>query len=254
MVAPVPNDALRNIKDIFSIVSSIATIGGVLAALYWFLFTCSFKRRIEFDCDLNIFDVGADEDYLAEVVLIVENKAQREHRLYNLWCEVRQPRILQGIDPLPTYLKLQNLVPEALTYFFIPAGVQQRFPKTFRIPRQAKVVRVIAMFTYEQERLDLSSLSHLTFDALDALQYDALCGQALRGEADEGRVTFGPELALHCWLDARAGRRAAESALLTKRPPGCRDTPPSAKPSAARLTRARRLGLSAPPRTTSPPN
>jgi len=48
---------LADIKDIFSIVGSIATDAGAVAALYWLLFTRSFKRRIEFDADLKIFDV-----------------------------------------------------------------------------------------------------------------------------------------------------------------------------------------------------
>jgi hypothetical protein len=162
---------LNEVKDIFSIAASIATFGGFAAALYWFLFTRSFKRRIEFTCSLTIFDVGSDQDYLAELVLIVENKGQREHRLYNLWCEVRQPRALRGTADTIAYLRATNLVPEALTFFFIPAGIKQTFPKTFRIPRGEKVVRVVAMFTYEPKRLDLSSLSHLTLESFDSLGF-----------------------------------------------------------------------------------
>ena len=159
------------LKDIFSIASSIATIGGFAGALYWFVFTRSFKRRIQFDCDLKLFDVGADQDYLAELVLIVENKGQRKHRLYNLWCEVRQPRLLSGAEIATSYLEMTNLVPERLSYFFIPAGIRQTFPKTFRISMNEKIVRVIAMFTYEPKRLDLTSLRHLTLESLDSLGF-----------------------------------------------------------------------------------
>jgi hypothetical protein len=35
---------LTDIKDIFSMVESIATAAGAAAALYWFLFTRSSKR------------------------------------------------------------------------------------------------------------------------------------------------------------------------------------------------------------------
>src|SRR5258705_8601718 len=89
---------LTDAKDIASIVSSVATVAGGVAALYWFVFTRSFKRRIEFDADLKIFDLGEDNDYVAEVILTVNNRGQREHRLYNLWCEVRQSRVVAGRD------------------------------------------------------------------------------------------------------------------------------------------------------------
>jgi hypothetical protein len=163
--------SLGEIKEIAGIAASLATVAGFAAAFYWFLFTRSFKRRIQFDCDLKIFDVGQDGDYVAELVISVENKGQREHRLYNLWCEVRQPRILRADGKVASYLPMTNLVPEALCYFFIPSGIRQTFPKTFRIPRSEKVVRVIAMFTYEPKRLNLKSLQHLTLEALDSLGY-----------------------------------------------------------------------------------
>jgi hypothetical protein len=160
---------LDDIKDIFSIVGSIATVAGAAAALYWFLFTRSFKRRIEFDADLKIFDVGPDHDYVAELVVIVNNKGQREHRLYNLWCEVRQSRAVEQSENVTEYLKTTNLVPKNLEYFFIPAGVSQTFPKTFTIPKSEKLVRVMAVFTYERKVLELEKINPLTFDALDSI-------------------------------------------------------------------------------------
>jgi hypothetical protein len=134
-----------------------------------FLYTRSFKRRIQFDADLHIFDLGPPHDYVAELVLTVENRGQREHRLYNLWCEVRQSRTLASADGIKSFLPVTNLVPEAMTYFFILAGVKQEFPTTFTIPRQEKLVRVMAMFTYELKRLHLEKLDHLTFEALDQI-------------------------------------------------------------------------------------
>jgi hypothetical protein len=139
--------------------------------LIWFLYTRSFKRRVEFDVNLNIFDVGPDRDYVAEVVLTVENLGQREHRLYNLWCEVRQTRALNSEGKIASYLAVKNLVPKEITYFFIPAGVKQSFPKTFTIPRHEKLVRVIAIFTYEAKRLELQHLNHLSFEELDRIGF-----------------------------------------------------------------------------------
>jgi hypothetical protein len=114
---------LAQAKDISSICASIATAAGAAVALYWFLFTRSFKRRIEFDVKLNIFDVGPDCDYVAELVILVNNKGQREHRLYNLWCEVRQSRVVQGGQKVGSYLPVINIVPKKLDYFFVQAGV-----------------------------------------------------------------------------------------------------------------------------------
>ncbi len=160
---------LNDAKDIAAIVSSVATVAAGAAAFYWFLFTRSFKRRIEFDADLKIFDLGEENDYVAEIVLTVSNKGQREHRLYNLWCEVRQSRVLGESRGIKSYLPLTNFVPEKFEYFFIPSDVVQTFPKSFTIPRGEKLVRVIAMFTYEKKRLDLQRLDHLTFEALDEI-------------------------------------------------------------------------------------
>jgi hypothetical protein len=122
---------------------------------------------IEFDASLKIFDVGPDHDYIAEVVLTVNNEGQREHRLYNLWCEVRQTQALKESAKVDAYLPITNLVPKKIEYFFIQAGVSQAFPKTFTVPRSEKLVRVIAMFTYGRKRLALEHLDHLTFEALD---------------------------------------------------------------------------------------
>jgi hypothetical protein len=160
---------LNDAKDIAAIVSSVTTVAAGAAALYWFLFTRRFKRRIEFAADLKIFDLGEENDYVAEIILTVSNKGQREHRLYNLWCEVRQSRVLGESRDIKSYLPLTNFVPEKLQYFFIPSDVVQTFPKSFTIPRTEKIVRVIAMFTYEKERLDLQRLDHLTFEALDKI-------------------------------------------------------------------------------------
>lgn len=160
---------LADIKDIFSIVGSVATAAGAAAALYWFLFTRSFKRRIEFDADLKIFDVGSAENYIAELLVIVNNKGQREHRLYNLWCEVRQSREVEKKQKVDQYLTITNLVPKNLEYFFIPAGVSQTFPKTFTIPKSQGLVRVMAVFTYERQLLPVEKWDHLTLEALDSI-------------------------------------------------------------------------------------
>jgi hypothetical protein len=144
---------LLQIGSIADIAANSVTFLAAGAAAYWFIFTRSFRQRAEFDCELRIFDVGPDEDYLAELVLIVENKGQREHRIHNLWCEVRQPGSLAGSGEPTSYLPQRNLVTTDLGYFFVPPGVRQTFPVSFRLPRDAKLVRAIAIFVYQQKRL-----------------------------------------------------------------------------------------------------
>jgi hypothetical protein len=164
---------LSELTNLASIVSSFATAGVAAAALYWFLFTRSFKRRIEFDVDLHIFDLGPDQDYVAELILTLNNRGQREHRLYNLWCEVRQTSLLTGGAETKSYLKVTNLVPEKLQYFFIAAGVKQTFPIPFRIDRKEKIVRANGMFTYKTKRMNIDKLDRLAFEKLDRNRYTA---------------------------------------------------------------------------------
>src|SRR5205085_1105429 len=89
--------------------SSVTTLLGALGALYWFLFTRSFKRRIQFDVDLQIIDIVDEKFYAGEVALIVENKGQREHRLYNLLVEARESTVLNNGTKTAHYLVPQNI-------------------------------------------------------------------------------------------------------------------------------------------------
>jgi hypothetical protein len=112
--------------------------------------------------------VGDPDSYVAEVVLKIDNNGQREHRLADLWCEVRQSRSLVG-DKLTSYLPLKNLKPEDVGDFYIPANSFERFPKTFRIPRSERLVRVMATYSCDGKPLKLDHQQHLTFEVLDAL-------------------------------------------------------------------------------------
>jgi hypothetical protein len=168
---------LSEVKDFANIASSVATAGVAVAALCWFLFTRSFTQRIEFDADLRIFDLGPGQDYGAELILTLDNRGQREHRLYNLWCEVRQTHLVTGDLETKSYLEAKNIVPQKLKYFFIPAGVKQTFQVPFSIDRKEKLVRVTALFTYKKKRIDkrigidIQHLDRPTLEKLDQKGY-----------------------------------------------------------------------------------
>jgi len=161
----------RNAAEILKVLPSIATILGALLAGWWFLFTRSFSQRIQFDVDLQILDIGHPENYLAEVGLIVENKGQRQHRIYNLFCEARRPRLLEAGDGEP-HFPATNFVTEQLEYFFVSAGVRQRFTKSFFIPKSEKAVFVIGLFSYGKQKLKLPSLRSKAIESVDVKGVD----------------------------------------------------------------------------------
>ena len=157
-------------KDLVEILSGISTLCAAIAAFYWFLFTRSFRRRIQFDVDLQILDIKDDNFYAAEMMLIVENKGQREHRIYNLLCEARQSKLGSSTDHPPTvYLPVKNIVPKEIEYYFVAADVRQTFTRPFLIPKTEKLIRAIAFFSYESSRLDEGPLDGPSFLRLDKM-------------------------------------------------------------------------------------
>lgn len=162
---------LEQIRPFAEIGSAAVPIVAALAAGYWFLFTRSFRQRVELDCALRIFDVGESRPYLAELAVIVENKGQREHRMYNLWCEVRQTKRLTGEDEPASYLPLRNLVSRPMTYFFVPPGVRQTFPVPLEIPRDAKIVKATAIFVHQQRHISLPDGASPTLEGLNKLGF-----------------------------------------------------------------------------------
>ena len=84
--------SLSQWKDVAEIASSLMTAGAIVAGLIWFLYTRSFRRRVQFEVDLQLIDLGPENpNYLAEVMLIIENKGPREHRIYNLFARFDKP-------------------------------------------------------------------------------------------------------------------------------------------------------------------
>jgi hypothetical protein len=143
------------LKDAAQILAHLSTLLVAAAGLFWFVFSRGFKRRVQFDVDLQIIDVGNPEHFAAEVMLVLDNKGQREHRVHNLFCEVRQSSMITR--DMGRYLKLENWVPKD-DFYFIAAGVRQSFTRSFQIPKDAKLVRIRALFSYNKRRFDLTSL------------------------------------------------------------------------------------------------
>lgn len=156
-----------NIEQTAEIGANLVPMLAGLAAAYWFLLSRSYRQRVELDCDLRVFDVGEDRPFLAEAILIVENKGQREHRLHNLWCEVRQPQRLAGEAAPACYLPLRNLVSRPMVWFFVAAGVRQTFRITFEIPRGVKIAKMVALFVHQQRRVDLPEGVPVSLEALN---------------------------------------------------------------------------------------
>jgi hypothetical protein len=157
-------DLLNSISEILS---HLATVGVALAALYWFFFTRSFKQKIQLSIEMRVFQNRDPKYCLSEIILTVDNKGQREHRLYNLWCEARESRMNMAGDTPQYFLPAINLVPKAVEYYFVAAGVRQVYTRAFKLPTNTAIVRVTAMFTYDKRRLDIKRLDRETLEQLD---------------------------------------------------------------------------------------
>jgi len=155
------------VKDVGQALAGFITVGAGCAALYWFLFTRSFRHRIQFDIDLQILELGDPEFLVAEAMLIIENKGQREHRLYNLFCEARSSKMTSGAETPTYYMPTENIVPASMEYFFVAAGVRQILTRAFKIPKAEKVIRVSALFGYGQQREQIDKLDSAAIEKLD---------------------------------------------------------------------------------------
>ena len=155
------------LNDILGILSHLTTVGVALVALYWFFFTRSFKQKIQLDVDVQILHTADPKYGISEIRLTVDNRGQREHRLYNLWCEARESRMNMAGETPQYFLPAVNLVPEAVEYYFVAAGVKQVYTRPFKLPTDTPIVRVTAMFTYDKKRLDIKRLDGETLERLD---------------------------------------------------------------------------------------
>src|SRR4029453_7439911 len=122
-------------SDIADIGANIASIGAVIAAGVWFIYTTQFKQRLQFDVECRFAHLLENpRSLLAELQFIFENKGFVEHRLWNLTVSVhaleteRQLRAKPDSNEInfPRRLLPQTqLVPKRYGYYFVRPGVRQ---------------------------------------------------------------------------------------------------------------------------------
>jgi hypothetical protein len=142
---------------IAEVVAHIATVLTPLAAAWWFFFTASFRKRVEFDVQCSVFrDPKSSNEKLIELIFALQNKGQVESRCYTLAYEVQSVDAATKGNP-PEFLKRSgNIVPpgepDKEEYYYVRAGVTARVSAHFWVPSEISSLRVKAFTTYDKKR------------------------------------------------------------------------------------------------------
>lgn len=148
-----------DLKLFSEIAYSFAIIGSIIAAGWWFISTAKSKQRIQFDIDVSFLKVeNRNDQFLAEIKCIFENKGYVEYKIYDLalaiyGIEKGTKNSFNGkeddahIFPI-VVLDKTSIVPKEPGYYFVRPGVVQKITEIRLIPRNISAIKVLAGFTY----------------------------------------------------------------------------------------------------------
>jgi hypothetical protein len=112
-----------SLDTLTSVLAHTAAILSALAAGWWFFFTASFRKRIEFDLDHRMAtDPSWAGSRFVELIFVLRNRGQVENRCYTLAYEV------ESIDKTRkrAFTKRSgNIVSANAQYYYVRAGVTQ---------------------------------------------------------------------------------------------------------------------------------
>jgi hypothetical protein len=151
---------IEHATQIIGVVGSVVSVLGILAAAWWFLATTKFKPRIQFELDCHFFQTKRlEDDVIAELQFVFENKGFVEHRMYNLHVSVHalsggavkeKEKTKELIFNERVIPKVSIVPPEEDEFYFVRPGARQVISHIVRIPKKYDVVRVTAGFNYHK--------------------------------------------------------------------------------------------------------
>lgn len=151
--------ALYVFKEITQVLVDISTAAAVWGAAWWFCFSRRAARRIEFDLEHRVFKrQNPNNPHILQLNFKMDNKGQVENRFYTLAFEVME---MQGNgrsvhNPREGFIfRSGNIVNEEAEYYYVRPGVCQRITHLVCIPNNVDLVKVRAVFTFENKRRNI---------------------------------------------------------------------------------------------------
>ena len=151
----------ENIELFLSVLQTLGIIIGAVWAWYRFRVEKPTHPRIEFDVEAQFLGPQANS-YLATFTIIAANKGNVEHKFRRIEIEIlglRQEEALvtlndkqQRIQFPVEFVKLENLIPEKMKYYFVRPNVHQKIHYYTAIPDNIRFVRVFLSFRYEKSK------------------------------------------------------------------------------------------------------
>jgi hypothetical protein len=152
-------EALKNVAEF---AAHVATVLAALAAGFWFLFSGSFRKRVQLDAECAVFG-GYDHRKLVEITFVLSNKGQVETRCRTFAYEVEaiqppDPARLNEVQnlPRPPLKRSGNIVPSEAEYYYVRAGVTTRISQRFWVPIDLTAIRVKGCMVYGRKRHRIS--------------------------------------------------------------------------------------------------
>jgi hypothetical protein len=145
-------------EQMTKIVANVATVLVAIGALCWFIMSQRYRKRVEFDLAYTVFhSQNLSEPNILELKFILDNKGQVEHCCYAMAFEVVELRsdgtsAHQGEGFI---FRSRNIVDERAIYYYVRPGVRQFITHTLAVPRDVRLAKVRAFFTYERRRMNV---------------------------------------------------------------------------------------------------
>ena len=151
---------LGSFKDlaaaIQSVVTSIAVIVGGIWAFRRFILQREHKAHLQIDIDARFVGLHRDE-WITEVLAIVENKSTVRHTIQRLDYEVRALSAKDVLTGKPTDVQFPqelakgNWFPKNWTFFFVEPGVRSDYVCLLRIPSHVAFILLDAWMSYDEK-------------------------------------------------------------------------------------------------------
>jgi hypothetical protein len=141
--------SLINAADVAAHVVTVLT---AFAAAFWFFFTASFRKRIEFNvkCTATPDPRNTGEKFI-ELVFELQNKGQVESRCYTLAYELQSVEAASKKERR-VLKRSGNIVPVPAGYYYVRAGVTLRVTDHLWVPSDVSILRVKAFILYDRQR------------------------------------------------------------------------------------------------------
>jgi hypothetical protein len=151
------------LKTIFEVLQSVATIIGIAigGAWVWFLYKRQGddRPRIEMSSDI-IFHKKIGDWWIVELVVYVENKGKVQHKMRDFNFDLHSINTGDTVDIVqqfgdqayfPNTIAKGSFLNKNMKYFFLEPGVKGKYSYVARVPALAEAIILHAWFNYDSD-------------------------------------------------------------------------------------------------------